>query len=170
MEKRKIQKAALFQQLYRLDDPEEEPEGFDQIDFILRYSKSTNHSSENIVQPLNLRHHLGRTTSAPLPLVPSLGTNEVPIVHENPCTPAISTVDLLHEQVMADGHVISCGGSSGTTRKELPKLKGKRKRGLSLEIIPESQQIFRGLTFCKSTVYFQVSPQKAKISGRLYPQ
>lgn len=156
-----MQKIALFQQLYQLDESEEEPEGIDQID-ILRHSKSINHASEKKVpsspspaqklsRPLSSCHPFGRTTSAPLPQAPSLESNKVQIICDNPRSSPISTVNPVYDPAMVDGHALSSCGSNVVTTKDVRKAKGKRKRGLSLEVIPESQQVFRGLTFCKTT-------------------
>ena len=164
MEEKKIQKITLFQQLYQLDESEEEREGVDQIDLILRHGKGNNYASEkkDLSSPshvqkssrsLGLCHPLGRTTSAPLPQARSLESNEVQITRENSPSSAIFTVNPLHDQVMVDGPVQSRSGPNMATKKKVPKAKGKRKRGFSLEFIPESQQIFRGLTFCKTTCY-----------------
>lgn len=70
------------------------------------------------------------------------------MIQDRPCPSPVPMVSSdLSFQVTVDGHKMPNGGVTATSINPLSKSKGKRKRGQSLEPIPDSQQIFTGLAF-----------------------
>lgn len=147
MEEKKAKKISFFKELNELDESDDESEDTSKIDLILRQSKSPPHSLSK--QPLRSCYPLARTSSAPLPNSSSHAPNEVHMIQDRPCPSPVPMVSSdLSFQVTVDGHKMPNGGVTATSINPLSKSKGKRKRGQSLEPIPDSQQIFKGLAFC----------------------
>ena len=147
------EKKAFFEGLYALDDSTDEVEDSSGIDEILRQSKpSTSTRQHNVSKrvrrevpcPQDFKHSLARTASAPLqpstsfPRSTSSGKRRPTSLLHGPAK-AINI-----EQIVAN-----------TDRKELAsntmhktsRPSSKRKRGQSFQLLPESQQIFKGLSF-----------------------
>lgn len=151
MEEKKAKKIALFTELHELDESDDESEDTSEIGLILQQSKILPRSlpKKHLSQPLRSCHPLGRTTSAPLPNSSSHAPNEVLTFQNGPCTSPVPNVNpALDYQVTVDGSKMPNGGVVATSKKPLSKAKGKRKRGQSLETVPDSQQVFKGLAFC----------------------
>lgn len=151
MEEKKAKKIAFFNELNELDESDDESMDTSKIDLILRQSESPPHSlsKQRLSQPLRSCYPLGRTRSAPLPNSSSHAPNEVLMIQDRPCPSPVPIVNSdFSFQVAVDGHKMLNGGVTATSTKPLSKSKGKRKRGQSLESIPDSQQIFKGLAFC----------------------
>lgn len=145
MEEKKAKKIAFFKELYELDEPDDESEDTSGIGLILRPSKIPPRSTER----LRSSNPLGRTTSAPLPYSSSNARNEAHILQDGPCPSPVPNVNSArHDQVTIAGRNMPASGVAATSRKPRSKATGKRKRGQSLELIPDSQQIFKGLAFC----------------------
>ena len=134
-------KKAFFKDLYALDDDDEDPEDDCKAAVMLANSKKAPLSigQENITNSPG-RHDLARTVSAPLPK-PSTPGLDVSFVAATPFpnTKPILKTNPDHATKMT---------SFVQTPIAIPKVRGKRKRGQSLEAMPESQRIFGGLAFC----------------------
>lgn len=151
MEEKKAKKIAFFAELYELDEPDDESEDTSGIDLILQQSKTPTRSlpKQNLSQTLRSYHSLGRTTSAPLPNLSSHAPNEVHVIQDGPSPSPVPIINsALQCQVTVHGRKMPNDGAAPISRKPLSKAVGKRKRGQSLEPIPDSQQIFKGLAFC----------------------
>lgn len=156
-----MEKRNFFEELYELDRPDSSREDFDNVLASLKANRrprllSRSSGLSSIRGGTRMPHQiqrLARTVSAPLALTskpkasltePSLDTPTMTAVTDASESPIIKTSDLQPPAV----------GRSRTGKGEKPlKMpsvgKRKRKRGQSLEILPESQQIFQGLRFCK---------------------
>lgn len=148
-------KKALFREICKLDEEESEEEELSNASLILRRSKlapslsgieagTSRRESVTSSRSNPLHKH---TVSAPLS---SQSTTLVGQHRPNPgqSFPSTLRVDssmtrLIHTSIGVDESTHNRTGLS------MPK-HGKRKRGRSLEPRPESQQIFKGLSFCKT--------------------
>ena len=151
MEEKKAKKIAFFAELHELDEPDDESEDTSGIDLILQQSKTPPRSLPKQIPSQRLRSYysLGRTTSAPLPNPSSDAPNEVHIIQDGPSPSPVPIINsALQCQVTVNGRKMPNDGAAPITTKPLSKATGKRKRGQSLEPIPDSQQIFKGLAFC----------------------
>lgn len=168
MEEKKAKKIAFFNDLNELDESDDESEDKSGIDLILRHSKAPSRSlpTQHPSQPLRLSCPLGRTISAPLPNSSSHAPNEVNIIQDGPGPSPVPIINsALHNQVTVDGHKMSDDGVVTASTKALSKAKGKRKRGRSVEPVPESQQIFKGLTLCMTSTL--VRPLRGTLRGEM---
>lgn len=150
MEEKKAKKIAFFTDLYELDESDDESDDTSEIGRILRQSKILvpPRSLPKLTPHLRSCHPLGRTTSAPLPNS-SNAPNKVHISQGGPCPDPVPIVNpAFQNHITVDRHKMSNGKVATTSTKPLSKAKGKRKRGQSLELIPDSQQVFKGLSFC----------------------
>lgn len=128
------QKVAFFTELFGLDEDEDETEDPEDAAVIMRQFKAPckPHNNSEEAAPLE------RTTSAAVSNASSQAASSsikspselvrVPSAIENPSS--FRPVEVVKPA------------------KAAPKRKGKRKRGQSPELIPDSQQIFKGLAFC----------------------
>ena len=147
-------KEALFNELYRLDDEDSGKEDQSNASVILRQSRlappspvvSATIPQSGVMDPSRLQQPLVRTVSAPLPQQ-SPRPGQATRVEKTSFPPAISAN--ISQQVVMDTPIMAKKGASMTLRKEAAKIMGKRKRGQSLEMKSESQQIFNGLAFCR---------------------
>ena len=124
-------KKAFFEELYQLDQDYSE-EDQSNAGVILRQSKPIS-SPSKVLTPDNLPQ------ASSLPKVKLLAKSSSP-----PESPKPST------QVIFDTPTIGKKAANMPAQKGPSKMIGKRKRGQSLEMKPESQQIFSGLAFCGS--------------------
>lgn len=149
MEERKAIKVAFFKEIYALDGPDDETKDTAGISEILRDSKkvpSPELSQRKGRTVVSNRQGNGHTISNPV----SVEVNkDVP----GSCPPAailertpIDDQALIKPNAMHDGEV-----KISHTKKVAIAAKGKRKRGDALEILPEAQQLFKGLAFCSSS-------------------
>lgn len=149
MEEKKFQKVALFKALYQLDDPDDESEDISDISVMVRQSKTSSLSSCLVQQkptcPSRMNYPIARTISAPLPLTSS----NAPSKDTTQSSPILIVNRSIHDQGAIKSPVMLSRGFNTTSSKKAPTNKGKRKRGQSLEVISESQQIFKGLVFCR---------------------
>ncbi|KAL8737305.1 MAG: hypothetical protein Q9181_001796 [Wetmoreana brouardii] len=134
MAKSKKEKKDFFEELHKLDSPDESTADVDGVLASLRASKparvlfrSSQASNSRRTSHLHRQiQRLGRTVSAPSTLASS--SKASPIIE--PSDPQPRTRE-----------------PTRTIKGEMPLTKGKRKRGQSLEVLPESQQIFKELKF-----------------------
>ena len=150
MEEKK--KKALFEGLYALDeDSQDETEELSRIETILPKIKPPT-TVKNRNAPRNARGNtsflqhpknvLGRTVSAPLQ--PSVSSH-VPATRAPPSSHLSFTprANVLTQKHLSNDLKQKTASKMNKTTKPAPK----RKRGQSLQLVPESQQIFRGLSF-----------------------
>lgn len=150
MEEKKNQKIKFFKELYQLDQSDEETEHSNNPLTTLRLSKTLTHddsatSSRSLCRfpdyPLSRGGlQLGRTTSAPL-----LTNN--PSITEKESNIAPTSSNAL-APIAAECQIVSSRVIGPAMKEVMPTNKKKRKRGRSLDTLPESQQIFRGLAIC----------------------
>ena len=115
------QKIVFFTELFRLDEDEEETEDPEDAAVILKQFKPLRQSRQ-----CEQRAFLRCETSSPL-------SNTSVVEASSPLIQLPSEPSRRPPRVKA---------------KVTPKKKGKRKRGQSLELLSDSQQIFKGLEFC----------------------
>ena len=129
-------KETFFNELYQLDDSQSEEDYCDAVEKI-RKSRSITVRCSHADQPLE------RTVSAPLPLVSTPSKDGVDNSLKAPTSSVLS-------------HTAKREVFSGTSRQKkqtrdvtvLKDVNGKRKRGHSVSLMPESQQIFKNSFFC----------------------
>ncbi|KAL8976585.1 MAG: hypothetical protein Q9205_007434, partial [Flavoplaca limonia] len=153
-------KSNLFKELYELDVSDDSVNDVGTVLAAFRAAKPAP-KLRTTPQTINRRgatratrklQQLGRTVSAPTSLnlaKPKLLTTDSRSIDDE--TPQ-ETVDAI---VLNSPLVAKLPGEEIPT-KMAPTARGKRKRGRSLEVLPEAQQIFRGSKFCKFT--FSSSP------------
>lgn len=151
MEERKAIKVAFFKEIYALDGPDDETKDTAGISEILRDSKkvpSPELSQRKGRTVVSNRQGNGHTISKPVSVEVN---NDVP----GSCPPVailkLTPIDdqaLIKPNAMHDGDV-----KISSTEKVATAAKGKRKRGDALEILPEAQQLFKGLAFCSSSQF-----------------
>lgn len=138
-------KETFFDELYKLDDSESEEDGSN-AEEILRQSREITQRNRG-VQRSRPDQPLGRTVSAPVPLVSTPSRDRV----DNSVKAPISS--LLSHTAKRDTFVDTLPQNKqtrdGTVFKNGYRANHKRKRGQSLSLMPESQQIFKNLSFCK---------------------
>ena len=147
-------KEAFFRELYQLDEDSDE-EDQSNASVILRESRLASlgsHVSASIgrdkaIHSSRREQSLLRTVSAPLPQPIASKPRQADVVEKRSFS---STVSLKSsEQVILDTPIMMKKNTSMTAQKGASKATGKRKRGQSIELKPESQQIFKGLGFCR---------------------
>lgn len=146
MEERKAIKVAFFKEIYELDEPDDETEDTAGISEILRDSKK--------VPSPELPQRRGRISVSNL-----LGNRHNPVpVEVNKETSWTFPPDVILEPPSTDDEVLikenamhNSEVNIARTKKAIKAAKGKRKRGDALQILPEAQQLFKGLAFCPSS-------------------
>lgn len=150
MDAKTREKEALFAELYQLDESGEEED----VEPLRAFAKPEPWFSTS--QPLapkasSSHHSLGRTVSAPLQLVPLLKSEVVNVVEDTPPATSIAATRKIDGAVSAMKRTPTSKSfttSNDNKNTKAPKTGMKRKRGESLEVLPESQKIFTGLSFC----------------------
>ena len=148
-------KETLFNELYQLDEEDSTEEDRSNASVILQQSrlslppKSVSaRSPGNIVLRSSRREQsLLRTVSAPLPRLSTSSPRQANVVERSSFSSAVSSS--LSQKVIIDTPIIA-KKNADMTQKKASKTTRKRKRGQSLELKPESQQIFNSLGFCRS--------------------
>ena len=163
MAKKEREKQTFFDQLYQLDQEDDNLEEINPAALILRKSRTLIAETVVAVTPhpkgvegrINARSssHIIRTVSAPLPTVQTPFCKEVERIQDSP---AALTPTAVNERVQIDRTVRSKGARGTIERRpaivtETSDMSGKRKRGKSVQVLPQAQQIFRGLQFCMTT-------------------
>ena len=148
------EKKALFDELYQLDEEDSGEEDQSNASVILRQSRRAQSSisakapRDRIIHSSRPEKSLLRTVSAPLlqPTASNHAQNDLAKRSSFSSTASSKA----SEQVIIDTPIIAKKIAGMTTQKAGSKTTGKRKRGQSLELKPESQQIFNRLAFCQS--------------------
>ena len=145
----KEKKKAFFDELYKLDDSESE-EDRSNAEEILRQSRQITQRNKS-VQCSRPDQPFGRTISAPLPLVSTPSRGSVDDSVKAPIPSLLShTSHTAKRDGLADTSRQNKRTHDVTARKDGFRVNHKRKRGHSLSLMPESQQIFKDLSFCTS--------------------
>ena len=144
MEKEK--KEAFFSEIYRLDDGSEE-EDLSNADAIIRYRNSSFQARTKkypLIHPSRPSHSLGRTISTPLPWISTATSYPAGSASANTSFSSNMTRKAQRDDLLDIPH----DNNQPSKSKGGTKVNGKRKRGQSLALMPDSQQIFKGLSFC----------------------
>lgn len=152
------EKEALFDELYKLDNEDSGDEDQSNASVILRQSRlalprsdiSTRAPGNRVIHSLRPEQSLLRTVSAPLPQPLASNHRQADVVERSSFSSTASSKP--SEQLIIDTPIIAKSIAGMAAQKGASKTSGKRKRGQSLELKPESQQIFHGLCFCRSHV------------------
>ena len=143
-------KETFFKQLSELDDEDEGPEDTSgAVQFLANSKKEPQTTERNVRSILRRTSVLNRTFSFPLPKTDSSWSEDVSIVKETPY--------VTHQFRNIGGHHSKLQKNVLTaTNHKKPRVSAtisnenkKRKSCRSLELVPASQQVFRGLFFCK---------------------
>lgn len=151
-------KKAFFDELYQLDDVSDGAEETSTISLILAQSKVTASTStvdsrgakRRITDDLRFNPPLNRTLSNPHAQVSDSTSGMIPSAKK----PQLVALDIDEPSASAffkeqTPNVTSKQANHNVVGKARRQA-GKRKRGQSFNTMPESQQIFKGLAFCKS--------------------
>lgn len=145
-------KKAFFDELYQLDKEESSQEDQSNLSLILGQSRLPRSiPTTRLPHSLRPEQPLLRTVSAPLPQPSASSPRQPNAVEKSLYSPMVSSKP--SDQIVIDTPIKTKNNPSMTAHKETSKTSGKRKRGQSLELKPESQQIFKGLAFCESRAY-----------------
>lgn len=150
MDAKTREKEALFAELYQLDESGEEED----VEPLKAFAKPEPRfsTSQPLAPKVSSSHHsLGRTVSAPLQLVPLLKSEDVNVIEDTPPATVIAATRRIDGPLstMKRTPISKSFTTFNDTRNtKAPKNGMKRKRGESLEVLPESQRIFTGLSFC----------------------
>lgn len=149
-------KETLFHEIYQLDEESSGEEDQSNISAILRQSRrpiiesdfSARVPRNEVTHSSRLRQSLSHTISAPLPQLPTSSPRQANVVKKSSFC---STASLRSsEQVIIETPITAKKIATMKPQKVVSKATGKRKRGEILDLKPESQQIFKGLAFCRS--------------------
>lgn len=147
-------KEAFFRELYQLDEDSSQ-EDQSNASVILRESRlapldsnaSARTERDKAIHSSRREPSLLRTVSVPLPQLSASKHHQADVTEKRSFTSTGSSK--LSEQVILDTPIMRKKIPSVAARKDAPKAIGKRKRDQSIELKPESQQIFKGLGFCR---------------------
>jgi len=162
MEEKEREKEKFFEGLYELDE-QDDYEEIDTAALILRKSRKpivetsiavTPNATGGAIRRISTKgsghYHIIRTVSAPLPFIDSPICRKVERVKDSPAVITSGAVDRRRQiglkLPIKNLRRTTDGGTVVT--KESIKMPAKRKREQFLRVLPESQQIFRGLQFC----------------------
>ena len=148
-------KEALFNELYQLDEEDSSEEDRSNASVILRQSRlSLVRKDVSARSPRNIvllssrpEQSLLRTVSAPLPRLSTSSPRQADVVERSSFSSTVSS--RLSQKAIIDTPIIA-KKIADMTQKKASKTTRKRKRGQSLELKPDSQQIFNSLGFCRS--------------------
>ena len=150
------EKEALFHELYQLDGEDSSEEDQSNASVILRQSRlalpwsdvSAETLRSRVIHSLRPEQSLLRTVSAPLPQPPASNHHQTNMVERSSFFSTASSNP--SQQVIIETPIITKNFVGMTDQNGASRTTGKRKRGESLEVKPESQQIFNRLAFCQS--------------------
>ncbi|CAD6576336.1 MAG: hypothetical protein ASARMPREDX12_007849 [Alectoria sarmentosa] len=130
------EKETLFDELYQLDEDDSGEEDQSGVSVILRQSRLA------LALP---RSKFSARAPTPLPQPSVSNHRQANVVETSAFSSTASSKP--SEQIVIDTPIMPKKTAGLTAQKEAPKTTRKRKRGQSLELKPESQQIFNGLAF-----------------------
>ena len=151
VEEKEKEKKALFDELYQLDDESDGPKDKSIASIILKHSKlpTTQGKKKTGVfrtnNGLSPSHSLSRTVSAPI------GRNAVSFpgsIYPGHLSMAPSIANPSISEASREFPMLDQQEQPNSAQKSMTtKLGKKRKRGQSFDALPDSQQIFKGLSF-----------------------
>lgn len=153
MDAKGYQKEALFKELRQLEESESDGEDISLGAFTKR--KAAGQSTKLASNTLRPSRYYSRKVSNPLQLLPALQPEDVNAIGRTPRVLTIdkklaTTNDAMTPRGTPTGRSFTTGAEA--TKRRTAKTGTKRKRGESLELLPESQKIFTGLSFCNNSV------------------
>ena len=151
------EKEALFAELHQLDEWDSDGEetflkAFTRPKAVAPVISRTRVS----LQSSSVQHSPRQTSSSALQAKPPLQSSDVHVIHDTP--PEMPNASKDHNAAAKPRRtpISKSFTSMGDIRKTSNAKTGtKRKRGESLEILPESQKIFTGLSFCMGSDLYQ---------------
>ena len=149
-------KEVIFRELYQLDEESSGEEDQSNISVILRQSRHPILASDvsarvlrnGVIHSSRLQQSLSHTISAPLPQLSTSTPRQANVAKKSSFSSIASSRS--SEQVIIETPIMAKKIASMQPQKVASKATGKRKRGQTLELKSESQQIFNGLAFCRS--------------------
>lgn len=130
------QKFAFFTELFKLDEDEEETEDPEDAAVILRQFEPLNKTLQNG------KKEIRRREKTPTVLASSSAVQASSSLIQSPSKPSRRRSQA---NISSSSRPVKIVKSAKVTPKEK---KGKRKRAEPLDLLPDSQQIFKGLEFC----------------------
>ncbi|KAL8715270.1 MAG: hypothetical protein Q9220_001228, partial [cf. Caloplaca sp. 1 TL-2023] len=151
-------KKDFFTELFQLDRPDESTEDFPAVLATFRSSRPSRRLSASLRAPSGPRRvhtrrqfqSVERTLSAPLPLACSIRKKDPPNLNRDlkPDIPDTAPSSSPGPEVSATLSRPNLRLGAAEESEQMPPAgKKKRKRSQSLELLPDAQQIFRGLKF-----------------------
>lgn len=137
-------KETFFNELYQLDDSESEEDRSDAVEK-LRQSRSIMQRDRH-VRCSHPDQPLERTVSAPLPLVSTPSKDGFDSSMKAPTSSVLSHT--AKRDIFVDISGQRKQSRDVAVLKDGFRVNGKRKRGQSLSLMPESQLIFKNSSFC----------------------
>ena len=147
---RQKEKQTLFTELYELDNIDNgEEEASPMTAFTHRINAGKRINSTKTFDSHFVRK-LGRTVSAPVNAVSTPSSASLSMIEDTPISSQRHASQHSIEVASPRPGPISKSFPAPENTMKMAKTGAKRKRGQSLELIPESQKIFNGLSFCES--------------------
>ena len=155
MEKSSLQKETFFNELYKLDESDKEEDSREPAFWLTWREEAscdgndpeTSLPKHRLIHTSLVSQPLGRTISAPLPCPKALPEN-VEVIEDTPVSSAMPRKETrARKRVNNAVPSILDAFPKSDPPKPGPIVRGKRKRGRSVEAMPKSQQIFQGLSF-----------------------
>ena len=157
-DERLARKEAFFNQLYSVNESDNGSEDINEAAMMLKTSHKLYStagpellaqlcSSPRFTGVPELLSRLERTVSDPTPKPTTPHHGDITVVEETPVPSVLCINPNGLSQSFDSTSLVSIGIAKMAATKSA-RTSGKRKRAQSLELLPESQQIFRGLSFC----------------------
>ena len=138
---RQKEKRKLFTGLYRLDNVDNDEAEASPLKVFTQFPTA------RAFEPRSAGA-MKRTVSAPVKVVPTPSAS-MSMVENTPCHPPIHLSQPGVEMSTPMPGSLSKSFPAPESTRRMPSTGAKRKRGQSLDVLPDSQKIFNGLSFCK---------------------
>lgn len=148
---RQKEKQKLFTELYELDNIDNGEAETSMKAFTHRKTAEKPINITKLFGSHSVRK-LGRTVSAPVNAVSKPSSASLSMIEDTPISSPRHASQPSIEVFSPRPGPISKSFPAPENAVKMAKSSAKRKRGQSLEVIPESQKIFNGLSFCKSSM------------------
>lgn len=148
---------SFFNEIYDLDEPDDSTGDVDALLTALRDCRpqhAHSRSSHRLIHTSRQTWPLERTVSAPLATTTDMPKASLtrPLHKFNVSHSGTAAATVSHSPPLEASCIQARADVDYQSNKEISKMPSasvrKRKRGQSLEVLPEAQQIFRGLRFC----------------------
>ena len=154
MDTKKRQKEAVFRELYSLDESESDGEACPLSVFCRRGKEKTDDESRSSKS----HHALGCTVSAPAQSVMSSSSRNFDVTTKPSKEPVIArSSNTKASTVASKGMSPNKSFPAANASKYTPKTGKKRKRGRSVDVVPEYRRIFVDCAFCKNRPFHTLS-------------